>query len=64
METVKQKMPTPQQRPDLYDDFDYVDRPAGQKTGVGIPDRIQQKMDARGADKAKPAPAEKGTDRG
>ena len=39
------KMPTPQERPDLYDDFDGTVRPAGQGTGVKTPDYIQKLMD-------------------
>ncbi len=48
METMnKTKMPTPEQRPDLYDGFDGVERPAGYKTGVKTPDYIQKLIDAK-----------------
>jgi len=57
METMNEKrMPTPEQRPDLYDAYDYPDRPEGYQTGVAIPERIQKLIDARKA--AKPAPTE------
>ena len=59
---VNKKMPSPQQRPDLYDDFDGTDRPEGQPTGVATPDYIQKLIDERGA--KKPAPADKETSRG
>jgi hypothetical protein len=54
-EKVKKPMPTPQERPDLYDDFDGVERPAGQGTGVKIPDYIQKLIDER---KKQPAAAD------
>lgn len=47
MEDLKNKLPTPDQRPDLYDDQDYADRPAGYKTGVKTPDYIQKLIDAK-----------------
>jgi hypothetical protein len=28
------KMPTPEERPDLYDSFDFPDRPPGWKSGI------------------------------
>jgi hypothetical protein len=40
------KIPNPQQRPDLYDDFDYPARPEDQ-TGVQVPDRIKKLVEAR-----------------
>lgn len=43
------KMPTPEQRPDLYDDFDGIERPAGQGTGVTMPDYIQKLIQQRSA---------------
>lgn len=50
METMtKTKMPTPEERPDLYDDFDYSNRPEGYQTGIKTPDRIQKLIDARNA---------------
>jgi hypothetical protein len=49
------KIPSPQQRPDLYDDFDYDDRPAGWKNPVQLPAEIQKLIDARQA--KQPAPA-------
>lgn len=54
METINKKQtPTPEQRPDLYDDFDYRDVAPGYKTGVGVPDRIQKLIDAKKAAPAK-----------
>lgn len=49
METLKDKqgMPTQQERPDLYDDYDYVERPEGYQAGIKTPDRIQKLIDAR-----------------
>lgn len=48
MENEKVKsMPTPEQRPDLYDDFDGVERPEGYQTGVKTPDYIQKLLDER-----------------
>lgn len=50
MEKVnKKQMPSPEQRPDIYDDFDYSDRPDGQPTGVKTPDYIKDLIDARSA---------------
>lgn len=54
METMNENQnPTPEQRPDLYDDYDYRELPAGYKTGVGVPDRIQKLIDAKKAGSAK-----------
>lgn len=47
------KMPTPQERPDLYDDFDGIERPAGYKTGVKVPDYIQKLIDEKQAKQGK-----------
>ena len=48
METINNKQnPTPEQKPELYDDYDYRDLPEGYKTGVKTPDRIQKLIDAR-----------------
>lgn len=56
METVNnKKTPTPEQRPDLYDDFDGIERPEGYQTGVKTPDYIQKLLDQ------KQAPSEKST---
>lgn len=46
-EKVKTPMPTPQQRPDLYDDFDGIERPEGYDPGIQMPDYIQKMMDER-----------------
>lgn len=46
---LKKSMPTPQERPDLYDDFDYPERPEGWVNPVRVPDRIQKLIDARKA---------------
>jgi hypothetical protein len=50
METkdVKKTIPSPEQRPDLYDDFDGIERPEGQPTGVKTPDYIQKLIAERG----------------
>lgn len=57
MDTVnKKQIPTPEQRPDLYDDFDYTNRPEGQSTGVKTPPHIQEMIDQR---QAKAAPDNK-----
>lgn len=45
------KLPSPQERPDLYDDFDGIERPAGYKTGVQVPERIQKLIAERQAKK-------------
>lgn len=51
METkdVKKQIPSPQERPDLYDDFDIQDRPDGYQSGVKTPDRIQKLIAERQA---------------
>jgi hypothetical protein len=41
------KNPTPEERPDLYDDYDYRDLPAGYQTGIKTPDYIQKLIDAK-----------------
>lgn len=38
--TKAQKMPTPAERPDLYDYYDYPDRPKGYKSGIRIPQSV------------------------
>lgn len=48
---MTKKMPSPQERPDLYDDFDYVERPEGYRTGVAVPSRIQRMIEERRAKK-------------
>lgn len=47
-ENVKKTVPTPDQRPDLYDDYDGIERPEGYETGVKTPDYIQKLIDERG----------------
>jgi hypothetical protein len=47
METEMKKMPTPEERPDLYDDYDGIERPEGYQTGVKTPDYIQKLIDER-----------------
>ncbi len=49
METLKNPTPTPEQRPDLYDDFDGIERPEGYQTGVQTPDYIQKLIDQKQA---------------
>lgn len=54
METINDKAvknPTPEERPDLYDDYDYTDRPEGYQTGIKTPDYIQKIIDDRAAKK-------------
>lgn len=46
---MKKGMPTPQERPDIYDDYDYTKRPEGESTGIATPDYIQKLIDARAA---------------
>lgn len=41
------KLPSPNERPDLYDDFDGINRPDGWVNPVAVPDRIQAAIDAR-----------------
>lgn len=41
----KSKMPTPAERPDLYDYFDYRELPDGYQTGVRLPERLQKLLD-------------------
>ena len=53
MENQVKKTPTPEQRPDLYDDFDGIERPEGYETGVKTPDYIQKLIDAKAP---KPSP--------
>lgn len=56
METMNKKpMPTPAERPDLYDDFDGVERPAGWVNPVRVPEYLQKLIDAKQASKAAPA---------
>lgn len=43
----KKPIPTPKERPDLYDHYDGSGRPLFAKTGVGVPDRIQKLIDER-----------------
>lgn len=40
-------LPSPNERPDLYDDFDGINRPEGWVNPVAVPDRIQAAIDAR-----------------
>ena len=52
MENVKEKPainPTPEERPDLYDYYDYRDLPEGYQTGIATPPRIQKLIDERKA---------------
>lgn len=54
----KQPLPSPQERPELYDDFDYAERPEGYQTGVKTPDYIQQLIDQRQGKNKLPQAAE------
>lgn len=42
-------IPSPKERPDLYDDFDGLDRPEGWKNPVSLPPDIQKLVDERQA---------------
>lgn len=44
-------MPSPQERPDLYDAFDGLDRPEGWKNPVSTPEHLQRLLDAKQRDK-------------
>lgn len=43
----KQAMPITHERPDLYDNFDGIDRPEGWVNPSRTPDRIQRLIDER-----------------
>ena len=45
-------IPSPEERPDLYDAFDGIDRPEGWKNTISTPDHIQRLLDVRQRDKA------------
>lgn len=45
-------IPSPQERPDLYDDFDGTGRQLGEPTGVKTPDFIQKLIAEKDAAKA------------
>ncbi|MDP3327182.1 hypothetical protein [Parvibaculum sp.] len=45
--TKAQKFPTPAERPDLYDAFDYQERPKGYKTGVRMPASLTKVAEKR-----------------
>ena len=57
-EQMKKGVPSPQERPDLYDDFDGIERPEGYKTGIKTPDYIQKLIDQRQGKTKLPAAAE------
>lgn len=44
---TKKPILTPEERPDLYDYYDGIERPEGYQTGVRIPDWIQKLIDER-----------------
>ncbi len=44
-----QGLPSPAERPDLYDGFDGAERPAGWKNPVGTPERIEHLLARRSA---------------
>ncbi|SDH26809.1 hypothetical protein [Nitrosomonas sp. Nm132] len=52
---VKKPIPGPDERPDLYDAYDGIDRPEGYKTGVEMPDYIQKMIEERKAKQQQPA---------
>lgn len=43
----KKHIPSPAERPDLYDAFDYPDRPEGYQNGCRLPDRLQKMLDEK-----------------
>lgn len=45
-------IPSPQERPDLYDDYDGIDRPVGWKNTISTPEHLQSLLDAKQRDKA------------
>lgn len=48
-------IPSSKDRPDLYDGFDGIERPAGWKNPIDLPPEIQKMIDARqGAKKVEP----------
>ena len=47
-------IPTPQERPDLYDDYDGL--PEGRKSDISTPPEIQKLIDARKGVQQAPAP--------
>jgi len=53
--TKTAKMPTPVERPDLYDHHDCTDRPMGTVTGIRIPDHILKACAEHDASKQKVA---------
>lgn len=55
---ILKPVPSPQERPDLYDDFDGIERPEGYQTGVKVPDYIQKLIDQRQGQSKLPAAAE------
>jgi hypothetical protein len=54
-ENEKKLIPSPQQRPDLYDDYDVPAQSSEQANPVKVPDRIQKLIAER---QAKAAPAQ------
>lgn len=42
-------IPPPSERPDLYDDFDFPDRPEGYQNPIPIPPYLQRMIDERKA---------------
>ncbi|MEO7495276.1 MAG: hypothetical protein ABIV04_10020 [Massilia sp.] len=44
-------IPTPEERPDLYDYYDYIERPKGWVNPVRTPERIQRLIDAKELDR-------------
>ena len=48
-DSMSKKIPIPEQRPDLYDDFDGTGRKLGEPTGVKTPDYIEKMLAERDA---------------
>ncbi len=44
-------IPTPQERPDLYDAFDGIDKPEGWKNSISTPVDLQRLLAAKRRDK-------------
>lgn len=45
----KKPIPGPDERPDLYDAYDGIDRPEDWKNPVALPDHLQKMLDDRKA---------------
>lgn len=48
---VSMPIPSPEERPDLYDAFDGIDRPEGWKNTISTPEHLQRLLAAKQRDK-------------